>query len=131
MILGIGGKAGAGESTVVSYLESKGFEEIELAGNMKEFLAQELMIPLNHFYDIEEKNKERKSFCISFELVKKVNDVLFPIFNKKISIEHPIVCHSYRELLQKFGTEVLRTIDEDIHIKWGLHSSKQKENLIC
>jgi len=133
MILGIGGKAGAGKSTVTEYLvNKKKYEEIELAGNMKRFLSHELRIPLSSFYDIEEKNKVRsEEILITPDLVKKVSNLLSVFYpDKKISFEENIVCFSYRELLQKFGTEVLRRFDEDVHIHWGFSTASKWDNVI-
>ena len=101
IVVGLTGKAGAGKDTVADRLvERHGFQKMALAGPLKGVLgAMDPIIGTNPYYPGQSmKLSDALARCGGEDGVKK----LFP---------------EYRRLLQKLGTEGIRSIDPEFWIK--------------
>lgn len=101
IVVGLTGKAGAGKDTVADRLVDKhGFKKMALAGPLKGVLrAMDPIIGMNPYYPGQSmKLADALDKCGGEDGVKK----LFP---------------EYRRLLQKLGTEGIRSIDSEFWIK--------------
>lgn len=90
VIIGLTGPAGCGKSTVASYLKvSYDFEEISFADPIKRVCSELFNLPLSVFHDR---------------------------YKKEIKIER-YGGKSPRDLLQWFGTDIMRTFDDQFWLK--------------
>lgn len=123
MILGISGKAGSGKDTVADILcKYYGYKKRSFADPIKEIASLGLSLPLEDFYDHEEKEREQDIF-ISREITQYLLSALqmkfgeLPNLNRLEELLHRKSFNSIREFLQWFGTDFCRNnIDQNIWI---------------
>lgn len=132
MWIGVGGSIGSGKSILYSeYFKDLRYEEIELAGTMKKFLAEYYNKDINIFYDREIKEFNNFEFVIDGNLL---NAISFEIYNNSFylqsikPVQEVIIKTSPRELLQYVGTEFLRNRKDDIHFDWVLKGKTKTGN---
>lgn len=118
-IIGLVGAKGAGKSTFYKLLsEVIDAQEIALADKLKNTCAQVFEIPREHFDSHAHKEKELENpVFLTNDLVNK----LYKAYDLKVDYDKHIRMHigkvleSPRKIAQYVGTEVLRTVQDDIH----------------
>lgn len=136
-VIGLTGFAKSGKSTAAEILKSLGGEEVAFAKHLKDVCSAVFGVPRNHFDDQAFKE-------IPFQVVVEIeaSDIMeildmFEVPNRFVAAS--IVAHrgvkltSPRHVAQYIGTEVLRTIDQNIHINMAfkMAESSTAKFLIC
>lgn len=137
-LIGLVGYAGSGKTTVAMELKKFGYIDLPLAEKLKNTCSEIFHINSDYFYD-----QELKDSCWSIPLVvtksqlMNIGYVYSPFgvtfdqadsFLKKITIPDKI--NSPRHLLQFIGTDFLRSIDPDIHLKAAFKNLDTRKNYI-
>lgn len=120
-IIGISGRKGSGKSAVSAQLSESGYQRISFADFLKETCSALSGLTLESMYDVTSKEEP---FEVPFIWDEKVCSRLSEIAEIKIPFEGERLLWSRREMFQFIGTDVLRNLDPDIHIK------KTKERLL-
>jgi len=136
-VIGLTGFAKSGKSTAAEILKSMGGQEVAFAKHLKDVCSVVLSIPRSHFDD--QAYKEVK-FSQSVNLYQWEIEQILKYFEVPVRL-HPasVLKHqgtgltSPRHVAQYIGTELLREIDTDIHIKMAfkLNEGSGAEFLIC
>lgn len=135
-IIGLTGFAKSGKSTAAEILKEMGGVEVAFAKHLKDVCAVVFNIPRSHFDDQKYKEIEFNNpirlrptdiadILDYFEVPKRLQPA--------VMLAHHVYLKSPRHVAQYIGTEVLRSIDKDIHIKMAfkLASSSNALFLIC
>lgn len=136
-IVGLTGFAKSGKSTAAEILRNLGGQEVAFAKHLKDVCSVVLCVPRDHFDDQAFKE-------VAFEHPRELqkNDLKFILEMFEVPTRYlaqAILSHkgvelkSPRHVAQYIGTEVLRTIDTDIHIKMAfkLNTGKSDGFLVC
>lgn len=120
MIIGISGKAGSGKDTVGDYLVREGIIDIKipLAKSLKELCSNIFTIPIENFY---EKKDDETHIKVSSWLCD----------NSQLSEDRIGTNLTCRELLQYFGTDVVRSFHSSTWIDLFIQDSKKYDTVIC
>lgn len=120
-VIGLTGFAKSGKSTAAEILKSLGGEEVAFAKHLKDVCSAVLDIPRSHLDDQAFKEVPFKKPIV---LTKEdVIDILAMFEVPDRFVAAAIIAHtgvkltSPRHAAQYVGTEILRTIDENIHIE--------------
>lgn len=136
-IVGLTGFAKSGKSTAAEILKEMGGAEVAFAKHLKDVCAVVFNVPRSHFDDQNFKEveftfyKTLGPFDIAdildyFEVPKRLQPA--------VMLSHDgILLKSPRHIAQYIGTEVLRSVDQDIHIKMAfkLNEGSNAKFLIC
>lgn len=136
-VIGLTGFAKSGKSTAAETLKSLGGKEVAFAKHLKDVCAVVFNIPRDHF-----DNQDFKEAIFKFDriILKEDIDRLLTYFEVPARfIPETILKHqgihlvSPRHTAQYIGTEVLRGIDQNIHIKMAfkLNYDSDSKFLIC
>lgn len=136
-VIGLTGFAKSGKSTAAEILRSLGGQEVAFAKHLKDVCAVVFSVPRDHF-----DNQAFKEVPFDFPIIIDPFDVervldLFEV--PKRFVAQAILDHagqqltSPRHVAQYIGTEVLRSIDQNIHINMAfkLNSGSSAKFLIC
>lgn len=120
MIIGISGKAGSGKDTVGDYLLRSNLVQakIPLAKSLKDLCSKLFGIPNDYMYD----NKEKETHI-------KVTDWLCD--NSQLGSERIGTNLTVREVLQYFGTDVVRSFHSSVWTDMFLRSCKEYDSVVC
>ena len=115
-IIAFVGKIKSGKSTACDVLKEQGYEVLNFADPLKEMVSMLLDIPLEWCYDQEEKEKERPFSLYSEDLALLLDSEGLELPR---SLQGPpfFTFKSLREVLQWFGSELLREADKDFWVK--------------
>lgn len=136
-VIGLTGFAKSGKSTAAEILKSLGGEEVAFAKHLKDVCAAVLDIPRNHFDD---QNFKEILFKKAIVLTKEdIIDILAMFEVPDRFVPSAILAHqgvelqSPRHVAQYVGTEILRTIDQNIHINMAfkMAAASSAPFLIC
>lgn len=136
-VIGLTGFAKSGKSTAAEILKSLGGEEVAFAKHLKDVCSAVLDVPRNHFDDQAFKEIPFKEPIV---LTKEdVIDILAMFEIPDRFVAAAIIAHvgvkltSPRHVAQYVGTEILRTIDQNIHINMAfkMAASSTAPFLIC
>lgn len=126
-VIGICGSKGAGKSTAFEMLKQVYgllLVEIPLAAHLKETCAAVSNLPLEYFTDQKYKEKELENYVVLDEgIIKLIFSKFFLEENKDFTYDVNVRPHiskvftTPRQMLQYVGTEVLRPIDNLIHVR--------------
>lgn len=143
-IIGLTGFAKSGKSTAAEVLKSLGGQELAFAKHLKDVSSIVFGVPRDHFDDQAFKEKR-----FNFNRLLTPNDVIVTpydieqilsyfevpsrFFPDSILKHNKVVLTTPRHVAQYVGTEILRSIDQDIHIKMAfkLNESSNAEFLVC
>lgn len=126
-IIGLTGFAKSGKSTAAEILKSLGGQEVAFAAHLKDVCSVVFNIPRDNF-----DNQAVKEVPFSFQMAIMASDVdkilkYFEVperFIPAAMLAHAgTVLKSPRHVAQYVGTEILRNIDENIHINMALKLS--------
>jgi hypothetical protein len=114
MILSISGKKAVGKSTIAGMFVSKyNFTELTFAQPLKRAISVAFSIPLSDLEDQDRKEQEFEPRIVSESEMNEFLDILTPY--QVLSSDDRRRCHmvrveynSYRQLMQKMGTDVIR-----------------------
>lgn len=119
-VIGLIGKKGSGKDTVAELInEFKPMKRVTYADKLKNVCSSVFSVPLNKFNDRALKESQfnlpvQITLEQMYDLVSKYNlDVKKNLLRTHVGI----ILNNPREVLQYVGTNVLRSIDEDIHVK--------------
>lgn len=136
-VIGLTGFAKSGKSTAAEILKSLGGEEVAFAKHLKDVCAAIFNVPRDHFdnQDFKEVKLEYKRLITPYDVERILNYFEVPAR----FIPGAIVAHigveliSPRHIAQYVGTEILRTIDQNIHINMAfkMASSSSAPFFIC
>lgn len=136
-IIGLTGFAKSGKSTAAQILKELGGEEVAFAKHLKDVCSVVFGVPRDHFDD-----QAFKEVKFDFNRIIVDNDIaeIFDYFEiPSRFIPQAMLSHrgiemtSPRHVAQYIGTEVLRSVDKDIHINMAfkLASTSKAPFLIC
>lgn len=136
-IVGLTGFAKSGKSTAAEILRGMGGKEVAFAKHLKDVCAVVFNIPRNHFDD-----QAIKEVPFDFERTIFENDIMqilnyFEVpgrFVPETILKHKGVrLTSPRHVAQYIGTEMLRGVDQNIHVNMAfkLNADAQTAFLIC
>lgn len=140
-IIGLAGKKGSGKDSVAGFLESEGFTKLAFADPLKEMLASVFRLDIKYLYD--EKLKEAplpERIEIDYYHLDKLRDIVENQWGFVISRDQREGIETYfgreiktpRELLQVFGTDILRRyIRDDIFIVLLFSRMKEISGHVC
>jgi hypothetical protein len=123
MIIGIAGKIGAGKDTVGKLMQKMIVEHVDEVWEIRKFASKLKMIasiitgvPIHYFEDQEFKNQEMEvEWDWNHELVKHDDQMI--IARGRVQLEDRRKKYTYREFLQRLGTEAMRDgIHQDIWV---------------
>ena len=122
MIVLLGGKKKSGKSEVSLILKNKGYSVLSFAGKLKRSLANASNISEKDFYD----NKKKE---VLFDCELNTQSFMSYVYvDFKVSVENRILntrpVTSIRDMMQYVGTDVLRSIEDQIHIRFFLEEIK-------
>ena len=131
MIIGLIGVKGSGKTTAAEYIESQipNIKHVSFASRLKQVCSKITDQPIEYFEKQELKELEYKPRALShFDIIKslemfRVDSFGSDFVNKFVGTEYT----SNRQLLQILGTDILRSLDNDIHINTVLN---RKGNLL-
>lgn len=127
-VIGLIGKKGSGKSTACQMIKEKISEaqELMLAGHLKNVLSKVFFLPLNLFEDQTLKEKEiLPNLVLEEEVLRKIFKAFEMDLNAQVLNQHKNQqFKTTRKLMQYVGTDVLRALDPDIHIKWAMKTAK-------
>jgi hypothetical protein len=120
MIIGISGKAGSGKDTVGDYLLRSNLVQakIPLAQSLKYLCSFLFNIPIEDMYE----NKEKETQI-------KVTNWLFN--NSQLEKDRVGTNLTVRELLQYFGTDIMRSFYSNVWTDVFLKSCSEYDNVVC
>lgn len=133
-IIGLTGFAKSGKSTAAEILKKMGGQEVAFAKHLKDVCALALNIPRSHLDDqsVKEVPFERPKI-LSEDAIGYILDLFeVPVrhqpaamlAHKGVSLTTP------RHVAQYVGTEILRSIDSNIHIKMAFKLNEGNEGLL-
>lgn len=126
--VGISGPIGSGKSTFASMLQEALGDELATtlhsADPLKKICSEAFKIPLNHFYDRELKERPFQTFygvtdpiVIEIENLRRICELAGLPFSDEIIRKHEGVdLISPRNVAQYVGTDIMRSLDSDIHV---------------
>jgi len=126
VLIGLTAFAKSGKTTVANLLKERGFKEVILAGKLKDVSAKVFNVPRAYFDDQNMKEVpfiEPKIITVS-NMVDILNAYNLSLFNLKTTahVHVDVSLTSPRHIAQYVGTEILRALDTDIHIKTAVES---------
>jgi len=136
-VIGLTGFAKSGKSTAAEILKGLGGEEVAFAKHLKDVISAVLDIPRNH---LDDQNFKEILFKKPIVLTKEdIIDILAMFEVPDRFVPAAILAHqgvelqSPRHAAQYIGTEVLRAIDQNIHINMAfkLSSASKAPFFIC
>lgn len=139
MIIGISGKIGSGKSTFAHLLVEKGFQKFSFADWMKRYCAAIYSTPIGWMYDQDRKEDTSRMWDIDTlandlrELERmgySADECRRLITNLKVILGRPYFV-SLREMLQYVGTEYLRKLDPNFHVKRTVEHLYTDKNYVC
>lgn len=120
MIVGISGRARAGKSTLMGIMRLYGAKEVALADLLKNTCSNVFNVPRD-FFDDQSKKEVRfpePKILDEIKLFKILKEYGLESHHGQVKGEHVgMNLVSPRHIAQYVGTDVLRSIDSDIHIK--------------
>ena len=121
MIISLSGRKGSGKTTLASVCVDKGYTLLNFGDELKNLLCRMMNITSDYLSEHKEDVLNIDLMDYKDFLKKEINldESQVYLLNKKIK--------SYRELLQYIGTEIIRTIEPDWHIKRIDHYIKSKD----
>lgn len=119
LIIGISGKAGAGKDTLANHLIKIGMigGKVSIADSIKETCSELFNLPIQFFYD-------RKEEQTNIKITKNIIHLFKDLSNKENEYM------TYRDVLQYFGTNIIRKINEDFWIDLTISKILNKNNNI-
>lgn len=136
-VIGLTGFAKSGKSTAAEILKSLGGQEVAFAKHLKDVCSVVFGVPRDHF-DNQAWKEERLSFdrviCGNdIERILNYFEVPARFIPTAVMAHQGTVMTTPRHIAQYIGTEVLRSIDENIHINMAfkLAGSSSAKFLIC
>ena len=119
-IIGLTGFAKSGKSTAADILKSLGGQEVAFAKHLKDVCSAVFGISRDHF-DNQAFKEVHFAFCQTItkndiEKILTYFEVPERFFPETIIKHQNTVLNSPRHVAQYIGTEVLRTIDQNIHV---------------
>ncbi len=126
ILIGLTAFAKSGKTTVANLLKERGFKEVILAGKLKDVSAKVFNVPRDHFDDQNMKESpfiEPKEITVD-NMVEILNAYGLTLFHLKMTahVHVGVKLMSPRHIAQYVGTEILRALDSDIHIKTAVES---------
>ena len=120
-IISLSGKKGSGKNTVADLFEKhlpKGkVRQVAFAAKLKSSCSEIFKIDPIYFNELKEL-RWPKSFPFYNKYLRRIiNSYGLTAPRKDLRYEHPSSAVSGRDMLQKVGTDVLRAIDEQAHLK--------------
>lgn len=125
IVIGLVAEKESGKTTSFNHIKSKipEAQEVMLAEHLKNVCSQVFPVPKEDFESQQKKQMELSSPIILtekhvrelfnlFELAPKSTEDVQKHVGKKLSTP--------RQILQYVGTDVLRAVDSDIHLKWAM-----------
>jgi hypothetical protein len=111
MIISLSGRKGSGKTMLAKICETHGYVILNFGDELKKLTCEMLNITMSF---LEENKNNKKDFYLKdySDFLKKelkLNDQYDYLLEKKVE--------TFRELLQYLGTEIIRRIDEEWHIK--------------
>lgn len=136
-VIGLTGFAKSGKSTAAEILKSLGGEEVAFAKHLKDVCSAVLDVPRNHFDD-----QAFKEILFKKPIVLTKEDIIDILAMFEVPdrfVASAILAHqgvelqSPRHVAQYVGTEILRTIDQNIHINMAfkMAAASTAPFLIC
>ena len=136
-VIGLTGFAKSGKSTAAEILKSLGGQEVAFAKHLKDVCSVVFNVPREHFDDqnfkeVPFRTNRLISSADTDEILKyfEIPDRFMP----QTALAHSgTILKSPRHVAQYIGTEVLRTIDQNIHINMAfkLAGASSAPFLIC
>lgn len=136
-VIGLTGFAKSGKSTAAEILKSLGGQEVAFAKHLKDVCSVVFGVPRGHFDDqaFKETKLDFARIITNSDIERILNYFEVPSrFIPEAMLKHYLVeMTTPRHIAQYIGTEVLRTIDQDIHIKMAfkLNANSSAQFLIC
>lgn len=135
-VIGLTGFAKSGKSTAASILKELGGKEVAFAKHLKDVCAAVFNIPRDHFDDqaFKEVPFGFELFIMSIDIVNilKYFEVPDRFVPQAILSHKGVVLKSPRHVAQYVGTEILRTIDQNIHINMAFKLNQgDAKFLVC
>lgn len=122
VLFGISGYAKSGKTTIASLLAEMGATEISFADHLKNVCSSTFNIPREHF---DEQSLKEVPFSSPISLSKIDTLEILEKFNEFDDEKNEIVSNKHvgvhlkspRHIAQYVGTDILRAIDPEIHVK--------------
>ena len=137
MIIGIAGKIGAGKDTAGKAMQRMLMEDSEKLWEIRKFAAKLKMIasiitgvPIHYFEDQDFKNQEMEvEWDWNHELVKHDDQMI--LSRGRVQLEDRRKKYTYREFLQRLGTEAMRDgIHQDVWVNALFANYAEDQNWI-
>jgi hypothetical protein len=128
-LIGLTAYAKSGKSTAADFLKEQGFVEVALAGKLKDVCSQVFRVPREDFDDQSKKEVPfiEPLFIYSHDIARILDSYILSEYVGATQIKHVgIKLISPRHIAQYIGTEVLRDIDPNIHVKAAARSLDPK-----
>jgi len=136
-VIGLTGFAKSGKSTAAEILKSLGGEEVAFAKHLKDVCSAVFNVPRNHFDDqaFKEVRFDYDRFITPYDVERILNYFEVParFVPGAIVAHNGVQLTSPRHVAQYVGTEILRAIDENIHINMAfkMASASKARFFIC
>jgi hypothetical protein len=120
ILLGLTGFAKSGKSTTANLLKAAGYEEVSFANKLKDVCSHVFGVPRDYFDDQDK--KERPLFLTRILMTRHIEKIFKAYDIDLVKLVH---CDRHlgkelstpRQIAQYVGTNLLRRMDEDIHVK--------------
>lgn len=131
-VIGLVGFKGSGKSTTFDILKNlnANVEEIMIANHLKNVCSVVFHIPRTHFDDQNFKEKEFKNpIVLSSSVIEEVFRQFYInkdqySYDTNIKPHVGVILMSPRQIAQYVGTELLRSVDPDIHVKTAIKNMR-------
>ena len=116
-IIGFSGRMGSGKGVLASVCEKHGYKRLSFATPLKKLCAKILSITLDELIKFKN-NGQPINLMIDDNICKLIADETGLSFDKiKIACGDKKIIATVREMLQFIGTDVIRQIDENWHVR--------------
>lgn len=136
-VIGLTGFAKSGKSTAAQILKDMGGQEVAFAKHLKDVCSAVFGVPRDHFDDqaFKEVQFDFNRIIMRIDVEKILTYFEIPArFIPEAMLKHEgIQLTTPRHVAQYVGTEILRTIDQNIHINMAfkLNAGSEAKFLIC
>lgn len=114
MLIALAGRKSSGKTTVANILEKRGFKKASFATGLKELVSKLYDWDINLLFSQNGKEKLLdQSVFWNKDLARKMEDLI----ELKVPFDEEKTFNSRRDVLQYLGTDILRKIDPDFHVK--------------
>ena len=134
IIIGLVAEKESGKTTTFNLIKSElpSAQELMLAEHLKEVCAKVFNMDLNCFESQAEKKKVLSSpFVLTSIQIKSLANLFeLSITDQQVDKHIGKTLTTTREVLQYVGTDIMRAIDDDIHLKWAMKRAPESDTYV-